>query len=48
MSPRSSTGCFADQPCSVTGLIRHEHLEAVRCHLEDPSFTHRSVAALAA
>jgi transcriptional regulator GlxA family with amidase domain len=36
------------QPWSVSGLIRHERLEAVRRDLEDPSLRNRSVAALAA
>ena len=48
MSARTLDRLFADQPWSVSGLIRHERLEAVRRDLEDPSLRHRSVAALAA
>lgn len=48
MSARTLDRMFADQPWSVSGLIRHERLEAVRRDLEDPLLRHRSVAALAA
>jgi AraC-like DNA-binding protein len=48
MSPRTLDRLFADQPWSVSGLIRHERLEAVRRDLADPSLGNRSVAALAA
>ena len=48
MSARTLDRLFADQPWSVSGLIRHERLEAVRRDLEDPSLRHRGVAALAA
>jgi AraC-like DNA-binding protein len=48
MSARTLDRLFADQPWSVSGLIRHERLEAVRRDLEDPAFRHRSVAVLAA
>jgi AraC-like DNA-binding protein len=48
MSARTLDRLFADQPSSVSGLIRHERLEAARRDLEDPSLRHRSVAALAA
>jgi len=48
MSARTLDRLFADQPWSVSGLIRHGRLEAVRRDLEDPSLRHRSVAALAA
>jgi transcriptional regulator GlxA family with amidase domain len=33
---------------AVSGLIRHERLEAVRRDLEDPLLANRSVAAIAA
>jgi len=46
MSPRTLDRLFADQPWSVSGLIRHERLEAVRRDLADPSLGNRSVAAL--
>jgi AraC-like DNA-binding protein len=48
MSARTLDRLFADQPWSVSGLIRHERLEAVRRDLEDPAKRHRGVAALAA
>jgi AraC-like DNA-binding protein len=48
MSARTLDRLFADQPWSVSGLIRHERLEAARRDLEDPLLRHRSVAALAA
>ena len=48
MSARTLDRLFADQPWSVSGLIRHERLEAVRRDLADPVLCHRSVAALAA
>jgi AraC-like DNA-binding protein len=48
MSARTLDRLFADQPWSVSGLIRRERLEAVRGDLEDPSLRHRSVAALTA
>jgi transcriptional regulator GlxA family with amidase domain len=48
MSARTLDRLFTDQPWSVSGLIRHERLEAVRRDLEDPSLRHRGVAALAA
>lgn len=48
MSARTLDRLFADQPWSVSGLIRHERLEAVRRDLADPSLGHSSVAALAA
>jgi AraC-like DNA-binding protein len=48
MSARTLDRLFADQPWSVSGLIRHERLEAVRRDLEDPAKCHRGVAALAA
>jgi AraC-like DNA-binding protein len=48
MSARTLDRLFADQPWSVSGLIRHERLEAVRRDLEDPALHHRGVAALAA
>ena len=48
MSARTLDRLFADQPWSVSGLIRRERLEAVRRDLEDPLLRHRSVAALAA
>jgi transcriptional regulator GlxA family with amidase domain len=48
MSTRTLDRLFADRPQSVSGLIRHERLEAVRRDLQDPALRHRSVAALAA
>jgi AraC-like DNA-binding protein len=48
MSARTLDRLFADQPWSVSGLVRHERLEAVRRDLEDPALRHRGVAALAA
>jgi transcriptional regulator GlxA family with amidase domain len=48
MSVRTPDRLFADQPWSVSGLIRHERLEAVRRDLADPSLRNRGVAALAA
>ena len=48
MSARTLDRMFADQPWSVSGLIRRERLEAVRRDLEDPLLRQRSVAALAA
>jgi len=48
MSARTLDRLFTDQPWSVSGLIRHERLEAVRRDLEDPALRHRGVAALAA
>jgi len=48
VSVRTLDRLFADQPWSVSGLIRHERLEAVRRDLADPSLRNRSVAALAA
>ena len=48
MSARTLDRLFAGQPRSVSGLIRHERLEAVRRDLADPSLRNRSVAALAA
>jgi len=48
MSVRTLDRLFADQPWSVSGLIRHERLQAVRRDLADPSLRNRSVAALAA
>ena len=48
MSARTLDRLFADQPWSVSGLIRHERLEAVRRDLEDPANRHRGVAVLAA
>ena len=48
MSARTLDRLFADQPWSVSGLIRHERLDGVRRDLEDPLLRHRSVAVLAA
>ena len=48
MSPRTLDRLFTSQPWSVSGLIRHERLEAVRRDLADPLLSGRSVAALAA
>jgi AraC-like DNA-binding protein len=48
MSARTLDRLFTDQPWSVSGLIRHERLEAIRRDLEDPSLRRRSVAVLAA
>jgi transcriptional regulator GlxA family with amidase domain len=48
MSPRTLDRLFTGQPWSVSGLIRHERLEAVRRDLADPLLSGRSVAALAA
>jgi AraC-like DNA-binding protein len=48
MSARTLDRLFAGEPWSVSGLIRHERLEAVHRDLEDPLLAHRSVAALAA
>jgi AraC-like DNA-binding protein len=48
MSARTLDRLFAGQPRSVSGLIRHERLEAARRDLADPLLRHRSVAALAA
>jgi AraC-like DNA-binding protein len=48
MSVRTLDRLFADQPWSVSGLIRHERLEAVRRDLTDPALRNRGVAALAA
>jgi len=48
MSARTLDRLFTDQPWSVSGLIRHERLEAVRRDLEDPAKRHRGVAVLAA
>ena len=48
MSARTLDRLFADEPWSISGLIRHERLEAVRRDLEDPAKRHRGVAALAA
>jgi AraC-like DNA-binding protein len=48
MSARTLDRLFADQPWSVSGLIRHERLEAARRDLEDPAKRHRGVAVLAA
>jgi len=48
MSPRTLDRLFTGQPWSVSGLIRHERLAAVRRDLADPLLSTRSVAALAA
>ena len=48
MSPRTLDRLFTGEPWSVSGLIRHERLEAVRRDLADPLLSGRSVAALAA
>lgn len=48
MSPRTLDRLFTGEPWSVSGLVRHERLEAVRRDLADPLLSTRSVAALAA
>ena len=48
MSPRTLDRLFTGEPRSVSGVIRHERLEAVRRDLEDPLLSGRSVTALAA
>jgi AraC-like DNA-binding protein len=48
MSPRTLDRLFSGQEWSVSGYIRHERLEAVRCALENPALSRHSVAALAA
>jgi AraC-like DNA-binding protein len=48
MSTRTLDRLFAAEPSSISSLIRHERLEAVRRDLTDPLLRDRPVAALAA